>query len=115
MSLYQSCDDVIVQTVSSTTWYPGQYKAAPDGRLGLVQNLKPALVGEEVSLKMRGHMEITAGEAYDAGETVYIHPGTQANTDGVTSGYVYAGKTVNAIASGKNGLIDLNGQAEPAA
>jgi hypothetical protein len=115
MSLYQSNDDVAIQTVSGSTWYCGQFKTAPDGRLGLVQNMKPAAVGDEVSLKMVGQVEFTAGEAYTAGETVYINPADQANTDGVTSSYIYAGKTLYAVASGKKGILDLNGSFEPAA
>lgn len=113
MSLYQAGDDVAIQTVTTSTWYCGQYKTAPDGRLGVVQNMKPAIVGDEVSLKMRGQVEITASEAYTAGETVFINPADQTNNDAATTDYVYAGKTLYAIASGKKGVIDLNGSFAP--
>ena len=108
MSLYNSCDGVAIQTVTTATWYCGQFKTAPDGRIGLVQNMKPALVGEEVTLKMFGQAEFTASEAYIAGEDVFINPANQTNNDIATTDYVLSGKTMYAVASGAKGIVNLN-------
>jgi hypothetical protein len=111
MGLFQTCDDVSIQTVTSTTWYSGQFKTAKDGRLGVVQSLKPAAVGDEVSLAHKGQVTFVAGEAYNAGEDVFINPADQANTDEATSNYVYAGKTLYAVSSGAKGVLYLNSPA----
>jgi hypothetical protein len=108
MSLFQACDNVAVQTVTTATWNCGQFKTAADGRLGVVQNMKPALVGEEVTLIMRGQVEFTASEAYIAGEDVFINPADQTNNDIATTNYILAGKTMYAVSSGAKGIVDLN-------
>ncbi len=99
-------DDVVKLTAASALTC-GQMVLAPDGRVGIVQNMKPVAVGEIASVRIRGQVKILATATLSAGVTCAVHIANQtciatggAGTD--------AGKLLYDVASGAYAYIDLN-------
>ena len=100
-------DDNTVRLTAAAELTCGQMVLAPDGRVGIVQNIKPVAIGDVATVKIRGIVKILAAATLSAGVTCAVHITNQtciatggAGTD--------AGKLLYDVASGAYAYIDLN-------
>ena len=101
-------DDDVVRLTAVAALECGQPVLAPDGRVGVVQNLKPVAIGDVATLKMKGIVEFTAAATLTVPCLVGINLTTkQANLAG-TATTVVAGTLVATVSSGGKAQISLN-------
>jgi len=100
-------DDNVVNLTAASALTCGQMVLVPDGRVGIVQNMKPVATGEVASVRIRGIVKILAAATLSAGVTAAVHITNQtciatggAGTD--------AGKLLYDCTSGGYAYIDLN-------
>lgn len=101
-------EDDVVRLTAVAALECGQPVVAPDGRIGIVQNVKPVAIGEVATLKMKGIVEITAAGAMTAPCIVGVNLTTkQVNTAG-TASTVPMGSLVASVSSGGKAQVSLN-------
>jgi len=100
-------DDNVVRLTAAAALTCGQVVLVPDGRVGVVQNMRPVAIGEVATVKIRGILKIIAAATLSAGVTAAVHITNQtciatggAGTD--------AGKLLYDCTSGGYAYIDLN-------
>jgi hypothetical protein len=101
-------DDDVVRLTAVAAMVSGQAAAAPDGRVGVVQNLRPVVIGEVATLKMKGIVEFTAAGAMTAPCIVGINLTTQQVNVAGTASTVPIGLLVATVSSGGKAQISLN-------
>lgn len=101
-------DDDVVRLTAVAALVSGQAVLAPDGRVGVVQNIRPVAIGEVATLKMKGIVEFTAA----AGLTVPCAVGVNLTSQQVnlagTATTVPLGSLVATVSSGGKAQISLN-------
>jgi len=100
-------DDDVVRLTAAAALTCGQMVLAPDGRVGIVTNIKPVATGDVASVKIRGIVKILSAATLSAGVTAAVHIANQtciatggAGTD--------AGELLYDVTSGGYAYIDLN-------
>lgn len=100
-------DDNVVRLTAAAALTCGQMVLVPDGRVGIVQNMKPVAIGEVATVKIRGIVKILAAATLSAGVTAAVHITNQtliatggAGTD--------AGKLLYDCTNGGYAYLDLN-------
>jgi len=106
MAELQSDDDVVRLTAAAALTC-GQMVLVPDGRVGVVQNMKPVAIGEVATVKIRGIVKALAAADGTAGDTVAAHITNQtiiatggAGTD--------IGKLLYTVTNGSYAYVDMN-------
>jgi hypothetical protein len=99
--------DNVVELIAAAVLNCGQMVLVPDGRVGIVQNMRPVAIGEIASVRIRGIIKAPAGANGTAGATVAAHIANQtiiatggAGTD--------CGKLLYTVTSGNMAYVDLN-------
>ena len=107
MSFEVQSDDDVVRLTAVAVLNCGQAVLVPDGRVGIVQNMKPVAIGDVATCKIRGIVKGLAAANGTAGDTVAFHIANQtviatggAGTD--------AGKLLYTVTSGQYAYVDLN-------
>lgn len=100
-------DDNVVNLTAASALTCGQLVLVPDGRVGIVQNMKPVATGDVASVRIRGIIKATAAADGSAGDTVAAHIANQtiiatggAGTD--------CGKLLYDVTNGNTAYVDLN-------
>jgi hypothetical protein len=106
MGAFVSDDDVVRYTAEAQLLC-GQFVIVPDGRVGIVQNMKPVAVGETATVRVRGVVEVPAAEAISAGQDVGIHVANQTVLKAGATGTTLAGKCLYDVADTKLAQVDL--------
>lgn len=91
---------------SGETWLSGEFRLAPDGRVGIVQGCRPHLEGEDVVLAVEGLVEVTPTVALAAGAMAAVTIATQVVA--ATGTGVDMGKVLYANAANKVNTVELN-------
>lgn len=106
MGEFVSDDDVVRYTaVAALTC--GQFVQVPDGRIGVVQNMKGVAIGEVATVKVRGVVSVLAAEAISAGQDVGIHLTNQTALKLGASGTTPAGKCLYDCADAAYAQVEL--------
>ena len=106
MGEFVSDDDVVRYTaVAALTC--GQFVQVPDGRIGIVQNMKGVAIGETATVKVRGIVSVTAAEALSAGQDAGIHLTNQTVLKAGASGTTLAGKVLYDCADTATAQVEL--------
>jgi len=101
-------EDSVVRLTAVAVMECGAFVLAPDGRVGVVQNMRPVAIGEVATLKMKGIVEVIAAAALTAGGMAGINLTTQRVNVAGTVSTVVAGTVLYSVGSGKTASIDLN-------
>ena len=101
-------EDDVVRLTAVAVLSCGDPVVAPDGRVGIVQNMKQVEIGQVATLKMKGIVEFTAAGAMTAPCLVGVNLTTkQVNTAGTESTLVL-GTLVATVSSGGKAQVSLN-------
>ena len=101
-------EDSVVRVTAAAVLNCGDFVLAPDGRVGIVQNMRPVAIGETATLKMKGIVAATAAAALTVPCVVGVNLTTKAvNAAGVAS-TVVAGTLLYSVSSGATAYFDLN-------
>lgn len=99
--------DNVVKLTAAAVLNCGQMVLVPDGRVGIVQNMKPVAIGDIASVRIRGIIKAPAGANGTTGDTVAAHITNQtiiatggAGTD--------IGKLLYTVTSGADAYVDMN-------
>lgn len=108
-------DDDVVRYTAVAALSCGQFVIVPDGRVGVVQNMKGVAIGDVATVKVRGIVSVLAAEAISAGNDVGIHIANQTALKAGASGTTRAGKCLYDCADAAYAQVDLgvfNGKGE---
>lgn len=101
-------DDSVVLLTAAAALVCGQAVLVPDGRVGIVQNIRPVASGEIATVKVKGIAAITAGATLTAGAIIGVHITNQTVLAAGTAGATTAGTLLYDVTSGAVAQIDLN-------
>lgn len=101
-------DDDVVRLTAVAALTCGQAVLAPDGRVGIVQNMKGVAIDDVATLKIRGLATITAAATLTAGAQVGVHIANQTVVAAGTAGSTPAGTLAYDVTSGSDATILLN-------
>lgn len=100
-------DDDVVRLTAAAALTCGQAVLVPDGRVGIVQNIKPVAIGDVATCRVRGIVSGLAAATMSAGAVVAVHIANQtviatggAGTD--------AGTLLYDVTSGATAYFDLD-------
>ncbi len=101
-------EENVVRVTAVAVLNCGDFIRVPDGRVGVVQNMRPVAVGETATVKVKGNVRVVAAAAMTAPCLVGVNLTTkQANVAG-TASTVVAGTLLYSVSSGGNAEIALN-------
>lgn len=101
-------DDDVVRLTAAAALVCGQAVLAPDGRVGIVQNIRGVAIGDVATLKVRGLVTVTAAATMSAGAPVGVHITNQTALAAGATGSTPAGTLVYDVTSGSDATINLN-------
>lgn len=105
-------DDDVVRLTAATALVCGQVVQVPDGRAGIVQNMKPVAIGEVATCKVKGIMSLVAGAALSAGAKVGVHLVDQEVVAAGTDGSIAAGTLLYSVADAATAYVELGDPTE---
>ncbi len=101
-------DDNVVRYTAVAVLNCGQVVVVPDGRVGVVTNIKPVAIGDVATVKVKGIMSITTAAALTAGDVVGVHIANQTLLAAGTAGTTSAGTLLYTAADASTAQVDLN-------
>lgn len=101
-------DDNVVRYTAAAVLNCGQVVVVPDGRVGVVQNMKPVAIGEVATVKVKGIMSILTAAALTAGDIVGVHIVNQTLIAAGLAGTTTAGTLLYTAADASIAQVDLN-------
>ena len=100
-------DDDVVRLTAAAALTCGQVVQVPDGRAGIVQNMKPVAIGEVATCKVEGIMALVAGADLTAGAKVGVHLVDQEVLAAGAAGTIVAGTLLYTVTDGSMAYVAL--------
>jgi hypothetical protein len=101
-------DDDVIRFTAVAALTCGQMILVSDGRVGVVQNVKPVAIGDTATVKVKGIVSATAAATMVAGDQVGVHIANQTVIAAGGTGSTPAGTLMYGVTSGGTAQFDLN-------
>jgi hypothetical protein len=101
-------EDDVVRVTAAAALSCGDFIVIPDGRVGVVQNMRPVAIGETATVKVKGIVAVTAAAALTVPCVVGINLTTKKVNAAGTASTVVTGTLLYSVSSGATAQIHLN-------
>jgi len=101
-------EDAVADLTAAAVLNCGQMVLVPDGRVGIVQNMRPVAIGEIATVRFRGIIKAPAGANGTAGATVAAHIVNQNIVATGAAGSTDIGRLLYTVLSGAEAQVDMN-------